>query len=309
MSLRPISVLKPARATLCHSSPKRSAFTLVELLVVIAIIGILVSLLLPAVQSAREAARRMQCSNNLKQIGLGLHNYESTFKKFPVGSIESNFISAFASILPHLEQANTYVKYDFSEYYTFPDNASVSKQWMPTYLCPSMVLPRDVPDTRGAEVGGPSSYLLNEGTSSYMSKADGMFGAHWPGYGSNNPHFGFGQIPDGTSNTLAVSETTYNYKDYKWSAALAAPLGGAVRYGLARWVVGYPRVAMGTTRFTINNFSTETLEGYSSQHTGGVTALLMDGSVHFISDRINPTSFNAMSTRAGGEVNDSNVLH
>lgn len=89
-----------------RSSICRRAFTLVELLVVIAIIGILVGSLLLAVQTARESARRMQCSNNLKQIGLGLHNYESSFKKFPVGSIQSNFISAFASILPHLDQGN-----------------------------------------------------------------------------------------------------------------------------------------------------------------------------------------------------------
>ena len=308
MSIRPISVRRLARATRRQASFKQRAFTLVELMVVIAIIGILVSLLLPAVQSAREAARRMQCSNHLKQIGLGLHNYESTFKKFPVGSIESNFISAFTSILPHLEQGNTYTKYDFSKYYTLPENAVVSRQWMPAYLCPSMVLPRDVPETRGDEVGGPSSYLLNEGTSSYMSNADGMFAADWPAYGMSNPHIGFGQISDGTSNTLAVSETTYNYKDYKWDTALPAPLGGTVRYGLARWVVGYPRVAMGTTRFPINDFSTGTLEGYSSQHSGGVTALLMDGSVRFLSDRVNPTSFNAMSTRAGGEVIDANAL-
>ena len=105
-----------------------------------------------------------------------------------------------------------------------------------------------------------------------------------------------------------MSETPYNYNDYKWDTALPAPLGGTVRYGLARWVVGYPRVAMGTTRFPINDFSTGTLEGYSSQHSGGVTALLMDGSVRFLSDRVNPTSFNAMSTRAGGEVIDANAL-
>ncbi len=284
------------------------AFTLVELLVVISIIGMLVGLLLPAVQSAREAARRMQCSNNLKQLGLGLHNYESVYRKFPVGSIQSNFISGFASILPHLEQGNTYSNYDFSLYYTRPENANLSKQSVPTYLCPAMILPRDVPETRGREVGGPSSYLLNEGTGSYMVKADGMFGAHWPTFGRNNPHIGFSSISDGTSHTLAVSETTYNYENYLWSASTPAPLGGTLRYGLARWIVGYPRVALGTTQFPINDFTNSTLAGYSSQHTGGVNALFMDGSVHFISDRVDADSFNAMSTRAGREVTDSNVI-
>lgn len=105
----------------------------------------------------------MQCSNNLKQIGLGLHNYENTYHRFPVGSIESNFISPFAAILPHLEEGNRYALYGFSRYYTSPNNAAISKQAIPAYLCPSMVLPRDVPELRGGEVGGPGSYLVNEG--------------------------------------------------------------------------------------------------------------------------------------------------
>ena len=286
----------------------RRAFTLVELLVVFAIVGALVGLLLPAVQSAREAARRMQCSNNLKQVGLALHNYESCYQKFPVGSLESSFISAFASILPHLEQANIYAQYDFSLYYTESDNAAVSKQTVPAYLCPAMLLPRDVPETRGAEVGGPASYLLNEGTSSYMAKADGMFGAHWPAYGQSNPHVGFAAISDGTSHTLAVCETTYNYKEYRWSDSLPEPLGGSLRYGLARWIVGYPRVALGTTQYPINDFSDVSLAGYSSQHGGGANALIMDGSVHFMSQSIDAITLNAMSTRAGGEVLDAAVI-
>lgn len=285
----------------------RSGFTLVELLVVIAIIGILVGLLLPAVQSARESARRMQCSNNLKQIGLALHNYESAYKRFPVGSIQSNFISAFASILPHLEQGNLYKEYDFSLYYREPYNAAVSDQHIGTYLCPSMVLPRQVPEPLPAarEVGGPTSYLLNEGTRSYMKQADGMFGVWWPSYGYNNKHIGFGEITDGTSNTLAVSETTYNYKNYLWSSRVGPPLAGKPRFGLARWIVGYPRVALGTTRYPINDFTNATRAGYTSQHAGaGVNALLMDGSVHFIPQTIDVRTFNSMSTRNGGETYD-----
>lgn len=288
--------------------PLQLGFTLVELLVVIAIIGTLVGLLLPAVQSAREAARRMQCSNHLKQIGLALHNYESTYKRFPVGSIESNFISPFAAILPHLEEGNRYALYDFSRFYTSSTNAAISRQTIPTYLCPSMLLPRDVPELRGGEVGGPGSYMVNEGTSSYMVKADGVFGLHWPDSGFNNPHIGFGSIADGTSNTLAVSETTYNYQQYRWSASIAAPLGGTVRYGLARWLVGYPRVSMGTTQFPLNDFSTASLAGYSSLHMGGANSVLMDGSVHFLSAGIDAISLQAISTRAGGEVVESYVL-
>ncbi len=139
-----------------------NAFTLVELLVVLSIIGILVSLLLPAVQAAREAARRMQCTNNLKQIGLALHNYESSHRKFPVGSIESNFISPLVAILPVLEQSNNYQQWDFSRSYSDPFNAAVAAQRINTYLCPSMSLPREVPLGPARETGGPSSYLLSE---------------------------------------------------------------------------------------------------------------------------------------------------
>src|SRR5688572_16964546 len=96
---------------------QRRAFTLVELLVVIAIIGVLVALLLPAVQSAREAARRMQCANNLRQISLAVHNYHDTHKFLPPASTNSNLSgsSAFAAILPYLEQANAYSQYDFAK--------------------------------------------------------------------------------------------------------------------------------------------------------------------------------------------------
>lgn len=297
---------------LSSSSSRRrarfAAFTLVELLVVIAIIGILVSLLLPAVQSAREAARRMQCSNNLKQIGLALHNYESTYQRFPAGSIQSNFISAFAAILPQIEQQNVYNVYDFSLYYTIPYNAQISQQRIDTFLCPSMVLPRDVPEVRGNEVGGPSSYLLNEGSRNWMPRNDGMFGLNWPNFGFNNQHLGFRDVLDGTSHTLAVSETTYNYPNYVWSSRSPEPLRGTVRHGLARWVVGYPMVSLGTTLHPINNFTNATLSGYSSQHPGGVNALLMDGSVHFIPETIDPLNLQALSTRAGREVIPDNVI-
>ncbi|MEZ6079366.1 MAG: DUF1559 domain-containing protein [Pirellulaceae bacterium] len=145
-------------------------FTLVELLVVIAIIGILVSLLLPAVQSARGHQEGFQCSNNLKQIGLGLLNYESTFKKFPVGSIESNFISGFTSILPHLEQGNTYTKYDFSKYYLSRECRGLKASGCPAYLCPSMVLPRDVPETQAMRLGAEQLLALRRHFQLYVQR-------------------------------------------------------------------------------------------------------------------------------------------
>ena len=127
-------------------------------------------------------------------------------------------------------------------------------------------------------------------------------GLAWPGYGFANRHLGFNAITDGTSNTIAACETTYNYRDYLWGST-AGSLAGSQRWGTARWVVGYPRISLGTTRFPINDFSVATMEGYSSQHAGdGVNLLLMDGSVRFIPATIDMALFDSLSTRAGGEI-------
>jgi len=277
------------------------AFTLVELLVVIAVIGILVSLLLPAVQAAREAARRTQCSNNLKQIGLALHNYESAQKKFPVGSWQSNFIGPLVGILPYLEQGNNYQKWDFSKSYTDPFNAIVSAQRVDAYLCPSMTLPRAVPLVAARETGGPASYLLCEGTDDYMASADGVFGLQWPSFGYNNPNCRFSDITDGTSNTMFAGETVYNYTDYLWSARTPAPHSGRVRFGTARWVVGYPAISLGTTLKPFNVHTVAALGGFASMHAGGGNFLYGDGSIHFQSQSMDVMLFNASATRAGGE--------
>ncbi len=284
----------------------RRGFTLVEFLVVIAITGILVGLLLPAVQSARESARRMQCSNNLKQIGLGLHNYESSTLQIPAGGMESNFISGFASILPHLEQGSVYLQYDFNLYYTHPANVAVSKQKVPTYLCPSTNIPREVPANAtmasgvAVEVGSASTYLLNEGTNQYMSVCDGAFPAIYTSY--RNRHLKLADFTDGLSNTLAVGETTYDFPQYLWSSTTPAPLGNTVRWGTARWIVGYPRVGMGTTLFPLNAKRVSITGGYTSQHVGGLNFSYMDGSVRFVSNSMAWGVLNAASTRANGEV-------
>lgn len=281
---------------------RRSGFTLVELLVVIAIIGVLVSLLLPAVQTAREAARRMQCSNHLRQIGMALHNYESAFKKFPVGSWESNFVGPLIAILPYVEHGNNYQQWDFRLSYAHPLNRQVAAQRVSLYLCPSMHLPRQVPLGPANEVGGPSSYLLSEGTDDHMSTADGVFGIHWPSFGFDNPNRRFADMTDGVSQTMFGGETVYNYKDYYWPASVPAPYGGAVRYGTARWAVGYPKISLGSTLFPFNLHANVALGGYASMHGGGGNFLYGDGSVHFVGDSIEVSVLNAAASRAGGEV-------
>lgn len=193
----------------------RPAFTLVELLVVIAIIGILVGLLLPAVQAAREAARRMQCANNLKQLGLALHNYESAFKKFPMGGTRDSDFSVHARMLPYLEQANLQNLLDFSQ-------TAFSGSWrgkvpnplfadafatpLSFFLCPSDPAPNVTSVSVSGETYnyGGNNYMASFGSGTQTNtdfrwKTNGVFYEH--------SRVGFGDVTDGTSNTVAFSES------------------------------------------------------------------------------------------------------
>lgn len=189
----------------------RDAFTLVELLVVIGIIGVMVGLLLPAVQAAREAARRMQCSNHLKQIALAVHHYESSHRVFPpsalihsAGSINTNASwSIHGRILPYLEQAALYEQVDLS--LAWDDQVAISGLKIATYACPSdprSDTTRDVSPKLASPLY-PTTYGFNFGTWLVWNPVtrqmgDGTFGPH--------SRIGFRDIIDGTSTTLMVSE-------------------------------------------------------------------------------------------------------
>lgn len=233
-----------------HVSKRRSrGFTLVELLVVIAIIGILVALLLPAVQAAREAARRMQCSNNLKQLGLALHNYHDTYKSLPAsggvdlptvaGGVNEgwNAWSGLASILPYIEQGPLYdqinFSYNFNANLTGAQHSSVIRRTrLDAFVCPS---------DPGSNVNytadmAPSSYCLSHGPAASWNMAPGVE----PGVFDKNYFCRLGDILDGTSNTIAAAEAKIGRNQGMWNAAASSRdesyrvvVGSTLRHALA----------------------------------------------------------------------------
>lgn len=320
------------------TAPRRTAFTLVELLVVIAIIGILIALLLPAVQAAREAARRMSCTNNLKQINLALHNYHDTQRCFPP-SFGTGAWSTHARILPYLEQGNLYGQIDFSQPYgsaVMGDGSKLAAVRVDAYLCPSE--PNDrVRKKNGVNVHHPHTYGFNLGVWFVYnpSTETGGKGAFYPYHSLASRDF-----IDGMSNTLCAAEVKA-YTPYYRNLADPSPtmpddpsdvcsLGGPefkTNSGHTEWVdgrghqVGFTSVFTPNTKVLCTESGTEydvdwtnqqegkspTVPTYAavtarSFHPDVVNVALMDGSVRSISDSVELEVWRALSTRNGGEV-------
>ncbi|MCE9554241.1 MAG: DUF1559 domain-containing protein [Planctomycetes bacterium] len=287
----------------------RRAFTLVEMLVVIAVIGVLIALLLPAIQSARETGRRVVCANNLRQIGLAFHLYDDAQRRLPPArSTDLVFNGPFLMTLPYLERLSESENFKMKLKYDGTANKQISNTVIPTYLCPTMSMPYHVPDAT-CETGAPGSYAVCTGSQSPFEH--NPLGPPHDG-AIVMPKFGKTSIAniaaaDGTSNTLLAGEMDYGLTNYMGFAGCIRTTG--YKGGDTRWAVGYTGVTWGstlgifnpTTQVTFVDISYAEYYSFRSDHPGGVNMLFCDGTVRFLPTEIDATTLNAMATRDGND--------
>ncbi len=289
--------------------PNRRGFTLIELLVVIAIIAVLIGLLLPAVQKVRSAAARLQCQNNLKQMGLALHAYHDANHQFPAAYTATGFNSGPGwglAVLPYLEQQNVAVQVAtappaWNTTQAFSSATNGTQVTLKVFRCPSD--PKTDPTNR--EMGGfaVSNYRATCGS---VTRPEYTPGGDYGGVMYQNSKTTLTGVSDGTSNTLLVGEG-------KYEAARRLVTGNAVSSGLWAGMSGAHNVP-GVGGFVwvdnvmwftgVNSFATPPfVDGvFNSNHATQVNYLFADGSVHALSTQIDPVVRTALGTRVGGEV-------
>jgi prepilin-type N-terminal cleavage/methylation domain-containing protein/prepilin-type processing-associated H-X9-DG protein len=335
----------------------RRGFTLIELLVVIAIIAMLIGLLLPAVQKVREAAARMKCTNNLKQIGLALHNYHDTNKMFPPGYIDGNANPALTPdndvgpgwgwasfLLPYLEQDNLFKQIHFNVTVGTGVNTQISQLPLTIFQCPSdgnqqpCVLylwtnpGASVTVAHGNYVGCNGWLECFNGAGGSDSGSGGMdglsggLGAAAQGLFYRNSHNSIANVTDGLSNTIVVGERSSNHSPSTWAGAVpgamcpawmatqpyTAPYTAPAQAPVGPNGSAYDNADYGEALVLAHGNQTHLPSAdtpfydpdtFYSMHTGqGANFLFGDGSVHFLTTSINPITYQALCTIAGGEV-------
>lgn len=305
-----------------RSQQRRLAFTLIELLVVIGIIGVLVGLLLPAVQQAREAARRSQCQNHLKQIGLAMHNYHAALNTFPPGYVSRFDVAGNDTgtgwgwgsfILPQLEESALFEQINFNVGIEHALNNATRLKRVSTFLCPSDPSP-DVLQTakRDLATGTFVSNICEIAPANYV----GMFGTFEPGVGGDGLFFRnqpvkMRDILDGSSTTLMVGERSYSLGEATWTGAVTSAVivpdgGDGVGTGppesASSLILGHSGdgYSPGERRSHVNQFY--------SHHTGGVHFLFSDGHVSFLTSSLDYRLYQSLTTRAGHETVASDAL-
>jgi prepilin-type N-terminal cleavage/methylation domain-containing protein len=327
----------------------RRGFTLIELLVVIAIIGILIGLLLPAVQKVRDAAARIKCANNLKQIGLALHNYHDAQNSFPPGYVDRNTDPNntpdmdlgpgwgwAAYLLPYVEQDNVCKQINFNVQVGAGVNVQISQLALAVYQCPADPYQQTFPVydssfTTPIAMLAHGNYVGCNGWEECFNGAggnpqdgvgtDGLvgnFGSAGVGVFYRNSRTKVGDVTDGLSNTIFVGERSGNHSPSTWTGAVpggrcpawmanqpptpySAPPGPP--YDNADFGEALVLAHCNATHLPSADFPIFDPDTFYSMHTGqGANFVFGDGSVHYLTTGINPTTYQALATIAGGEV-------
>lgn len=295
----------------------RRGFTLIELLVVIAIIAVLVALLLPAVQQAREAARRTRCRNHLHQLGLALHNYHDAHRLFPPTSTNDVEQGGWISdplrrhlhtwcefILPQLDQGTLYQQIDFNAPSLHPVNRKVGETQVSVFRCASYTGSRVSRDEDYIRFG--DRYAITNYVAMGSTAAGYMYGQntgllHPDGTMYPLSSVGSADIKDGLSNTILLVETREEDHAVWVDGGMMSVV--AMRFDeLNSPTYAGPEISLNYTPY-FNYFDPNVKWGPSSMHAGGVFHLLGDGSVRFLSDNIDKAVYVALTTRDGGEPN------